>query len=136
MLSRLLGTFMAKRGQFYTHRTNGAQLVRQWMYWGEDELARSLRDGNHGLVDSASTTWLLILDDIGFSADRTGFITNALGEILNRRAGKWTFLTSNLFVEEWAKRDPRIASRMLRDGNRVVRFDCRDFALRQIRKAA
>ncbi len=132
MLARRFARFMRHRGQYYHHPTNGAQLSRPWAYWGEDELARDLRDGNHRLVNDLSGLWLLVLDDIGFSNDNTGFLTSALGEILNRRAGKWTLLTSNLSVEKWASRDPRIASRMLRDGNRVVKLTCQDYNLRKM----
>ena len=122
---------MRKRGQFYIEPRTGAQCVRQWAYWGEDELARDLRDGNHRLVDDLSSVWLLVLDDLGFSNDNTGFITSCLGEILNRRARKWTFITTNLSTKEWAQRDPRIASRLMRDENKVIPFTCKDYALRK-----
>lgn len=131
LLARKFGRFMRKRGQFYTEPTTGANLVRQWGWWGEDELARDLRDGNFNLINDLSRAWLLVIDDLGFSNDNTGFITSAIGELLNRRAGKWTLITSNLCVEDWANRDPRIASRLIRDENKVVRMTCQDYALRR-----
>lgn len=130
-LAKLLGRFMRQRGQFYTCRISGAQLVRRWSWWGEDELARDLRDGAHHLIDDICGQWLVILDDLGMTNDNTGFITNCIGEILNRRAGKWTFITSNRTVEKWGEIDHRIASRLLRDENKVVKVICQDYALRQ-----
>lgn len=138
-LAKAFGTFMRQRGQFHTDDSayqSGAQLVRQWSWWGEDELVRELRDGNFQLVDDLSWQWLVVIDDIGFSNDRTGFATSAIGEILNRRAGKWTLLTSNLGPREWAEKDSRIASRLIRDENQVVKFDCKDYALRTKAAAA
>ena len=136
MLARRFGRFMRARGQFYNHTRTDAQLVRRWAYWGEAELARALREGDHHLVNDLSQQWLLVLDDIGSTNDSTGFITSAIGEILNRRAGKWTFLTSNRTVEQWATKESRIASRMLRDGNQVVKMECLDYSLRKLQEVA
>jgi hypothetical protein len=131
LLARLLGRFMRLRGMFYNCPVSGAQLVRRWSWWGEDELARSLRDGAHHLIDDICRQWLVVLDDLGSTSDNTGFITNCIGEILNRRAGKWTLITTNRTVEKWAEIDHRIASRLLRDENVVVKHTCQDYALRR-----
>jgi len=130
MLAKLFGEFMRERGQFYVNHRTGAQLVRQWSWWGEDELMQELRGRNFDLVNRLSAQWLLVIDDLGFSHDRSGYATSALGEILNRRSNRWTLITSNLGAEQWAQRDPRIASRLIRDRNVLVRFDCKDYALR------
>lgn len=61
---------------------------------------------------------LLIIDDIGAERDGTGFIKGKLFDLLERRLGKWTVLTTNLKLRAIQDNyDVRIASRMIRDGN-------------------
>ena len=75
---------------------------------------------------------LLVLDDIGAERDPTGFATEHLNLLLGMRVGKWTVLTSNLALDQLAKIDDRIASRMVRErGNIVVEMrGTRDFGTR------
>lgn len=91
----------------------------------------TLRDGNgYGKFEDYCKDWLLILDEIGMEQDRSGFATDKLAELLSRRVGKWTLMTSNLKYESWADVDTRISSRMMRDGGRVVHVNSMDYALR------
>lgn len=78
---------------------------------------------------------LLFVDDIGATADRSGFITDAMYSLLSRRLGKWTLLTSNLtFAGISEQFDERLADRMIRDGNAVCKMDCRSFSIRRLDK--
>ena len=75
--------------------------------------------------------WLLVIDDFGTQYDKSGFVLSKLFELINRRMGKWTVITSNLNLKQIANDvDPRIASRLVRDGNRVVDCSTKDFYLR------
>jgi len=50
--------------------------------------------------------------------------------LLDKRMGKWTFITSNLTMERFAELDNRIASRLIRDHNKVLQIVTTDYALR------
>ena len=87
-------------------------------------------DQNYGVVEALSEEWLAVIDDIGAEHDPRKFGVSKLLEILDRRRDKWTVLTSNLLVPEIAEHlDTRLASRLIRDGSKVVQITCRDFNL-------
>ena len=95
-----------------------------------------IRSGAYELIEDLSDEWFVIIDDLGAERDTTGFIASATDRIFNSRRGKWTFITSNLTVHEIADRvDPRVASRMLRDGNQVIEVATMDFNLRDEKRA-
>jgi DNA replication protein DnaC len=72
---------------------------------------------------------MLVIDDIG-AEHGSEYGTQKLLELLDRRAGKWTFITSNLTMERFAELDNRIASRLIRGHNRVLQIVTQDYALR------
>ena len=79
---------------------------------------------------------LLIVDDIGAEYDPTGFAKGRLDELLDARLGKWTFITTNLSLQEIGEQlDARIASRMKRGGSRFIKTTAPDYNLR-VRSAA
>lgn len=89
-----------------------------------------LREGEYRWFQDLIRKELLIVDDIG-AEYQTGFVAAKLYELLSERVGKWTVLTANLSLENIGnKLDPRIASRMIRDGSIVVDVDVPDFNLR------
>jgi DNA replication protein DnaC len=89
-----------------------------------------LREGEYRWFQDLIREELLIVDDIG-AEHQTGFVAAKLYELLSERIGKWTVLTANLSLENIGnKLDPRIASRMIRDGSVVVDVDVLDFNLR------
>jgi len=73
---------------------------------------------------------LLILDDIG-AEHQTAAMLSKLARLMDSRLRHWTILTTNLTPDEWQKRDARIASRIIRDGNRHVCCETTDYALRK-----
>jgi DNA replication protein DnaC len=103
------------------------------MFVSWPELADQLQaNGGRDWMNEMKRCRILVLDDVGQSVDKTGFITGKLSILLSARVGKWTFITSNLSVGQIAERiDTRIASRLIRDGNVVVDIDAKDWALRK-----
>jgi DNA replication protein DnaC len=94
-----------------------------------------LREGTgFSEFDDLRDVWLLILDEIGMEQDKSGFATDKLAELLSGRLHKWTMMTSNVSVMEWAEIDARIGSRMTRDGSKVIEVKCRDYATRKLQK--
>lgn len=78
-----------------------------------------IRDGDGSVVDMLSNDWFVCLDDL-FAEHQSDFLTAKLCEILDRRLGKWTVLTSNKTLSQIAEIEVRIASRMKRGGSDVV----------------
>ena len=88
-----------------------------------------MRDGNHNYVLELAKFPMLVIDDIG-AEHGSEYGTQKLLELLDRRMGKWTFITSNLTMERFAELDNRIASRLIRDHNKVLEIVTTDYALR------
>jgi DNA replication protein DnaC len=74
---------------------------------------------------------LLFLDDVGAERDPNGFAADELNTLLGCRMGRWTIITANLTLEQLAKIDTRISSRVIRDHNILVRVQTKDYALRK-----
>lgn len=103
--------------------------AREWCWW--PQLSRTLKsnDGYGELNDVESATFSVI-DEIGADLDKTGHVTNCLATMLCGRVGKWTLITSNRSVDEIQQNiDPRVASRMIRDGSEVVDVNVEDYSL-------
>lgn len=66
---------------------------------------------------------ILVLDDIGSERDSTGFATEQLMMILGSREGRHTLLTTNLTIDQIAKIDVRLESRMVRGRNRFMQVN-------------
>ena len=97
-----------------------------------DKLAEIWRTQKSGYIREFDKADLLFIDDIGTTADKSGFITDAMYSLLSRRMGKWTILTSNLDYKGITEQfDERLADRMIRDGNKVVKMNCKSFSLRK-----
>lgn len=99
--------------------TSRCVYIPHFVYW--PQFVGELRGGDGFDMLRDMQRWpFLFLDDIGAERDTTGFATEALNTLLGCRSGKWTVLTSNLGAIDWAKTEPRIASRMIRDGSRLL----------------
>jgi len=89
-----------------------------------------LRDGDYWLIDDIRDAHLVLLDDFGTERP-TEFALEKLYEIIEARTRKWTILTCNLSLAQIAElMDTRIASRLLRDGSKVLDIAVQDFNLR------
>ena len=89
-----------------------------------------MRDGHHNYAAELGQEHLLVIDDIG-AEHGSEYGTGKLMELLNRRLGRWTFITSNLTMKRFSEMDDRIASRLIRDHNRVFQIETKDYALRK-----
>lgn len=92
---------------------------------------REQRGGDFQGINRILAARFAILDDIGTEHDPSGFAKAVLDEILDARLGKWTVVTSNLYLDQLAAIDSRIASRLVRDGSKVLAIEgVPDFNLR------
>lgn len=94
-----------------------------------------MRRGDFGVIDHLCDLPIVILDDIG-AAYETELSKAKIGEIAERRIGKWTVWTSNYDLAGIAKNlDTRIASRLVRDGSRIATFkEAPDWALKNYQR--
>lgn len=106
---------------------------RPYCLWiDERRLSARLRGGEYRLIDSFRSDFFVAMDEVGVERDPTNFISNALGEFCEARLGHWGMFATNLTLQEIAERmDARIASRLIRDRNRVVSITAGDYALRK-----
>lgn len=90
-------------------------------YWRWIDVVNRLRSGDYGILDHLKmSVSVLILDDIG-AEYKSEFSNGALYDIMDYRIGKWTVITSNLLPADFAAAiDPRISSRLRREGSRVA----------------
>ena len=96
------------------------------------QLADTFRQ--YGYNSYAEKADLLFVDDIGAEKDTTGFVKGKLCELLSRRLGKWTLLTSNLTLTDMGENyDNRISSRIIRDDNMFVRLYWKDSTKNEIK---
>lgn len=109
----------------------------QMWKWGKVLEAR--REDRGDFLLQLERERVLILDDVGAEFLGTekalDFSLSTLCEMLEARAGRWTLITSNMLLHQVAALDERCASRLLRDGGRVVQLDqAKDYALTQYMK--
>jgi len=103
--------------------------LMRWINWRK--FCDLIRGGDYTRTEFVIDPWMAVLDDIGAEYDPSGFLTSKLDRVINERLRKWTVVTCNLSLEEISsKLDRRIASRMIRDGNKVIEVNATDFALR------
>jgi len=104
-----------------------------------DEVAfvQRCKEGEYDLPEYLGEDWLVVLDDLGASRDKTGFAGEMLFRLCNARREKFTLFTTNLDLKGIAERiDPRIASRLIRDGSEFKAIAAGDYAIRQRKKSA
>lgn len=91
---------------------------------------RKLYAGNWDEPEAYFNDHCILFDDLGAQRDKDGFIANGIYRFANSRLGKWTIWTSNFTLVEISERiDPRVTSRLIRDENRLVTIDAKDYAL-------
>ena len=121
-----------KNFRYYDHPQLGISQTHAMSFIDWRELADQLRNGEHYRMDAITKAWLVVLDDIGSEYDPSGFLASRLDRIVNARLGKWTIFTSNLPLKDVASRlDVRIADRMGRGKNEIVRGETESFAVRK-----
>lgn len=143
LISRCVYQFVKERGRYYRMKGATGEDVVQWheTFWANWRTdAREMRSGDFSIVDLLCTSpehrnheiWFAVIDDLGASNETSrSYLLNAIDSIADARIGRWTMWTSNLTLGQIGDLlDPRIASRMIRDGNEVIQVDVPDFNLR------
>lgn len=130
-LAAALWGFFLEVGGYYYRKDNGALCVHtgQFLYWPDfvDEMKR----GDYSRGKDLRDDWFVVIDDIGAEHTTTDNAKRQLSNILDKRLGKWTVLTSNKSHAQIEKDiDARAASRLLRGNSALIQVDVTDFNLR------
>lgn len=97
----------------FEKRIWGKPLDRFYALW--PEMADTFKTGEFGSVANMMQSDLLFLDDVGAEHDPTQLATGKFYQILSKREGKFTVITTNVEVSGWVKRwDVRIRDRLFR----------------------
>ena len=100
------------------------------LFFDESGLASRMRAGDYNLPAGLRHDFFVGLDEVGITRDPTNFVSEAVGAVAENRLHRWTVFATNLTLQEISERmDARIASRMLRDENKVVVIKAGDYAL-------
>ena len=107
---------------------NKADYSPQWIYW--PQYIEELRDrGNYEKFRDMARWPYLVLDDV-LAERQSDWSTEKLHNLLGARDKRWTIITSNKSAGEIAQVDVRIASRMARNGSKVVYLKSKDYSFR------
>lgn len=113
----------------------GARIRETISYVRSQSACDRFLDGEYDLPEIMKNDDVLFVDDVGAERDPKGTWRTELQAVLDRRLGKWTVLTSNLSWTQLAEYDARMASRMLRNGGKVVRSKAEDYCLTQLKQS-
>ena len=133
LLARAMYRYAKKHhGYFINEKLRGIKQARDIYFKPASEISTCVREGNWDQFEYLRRAWLLVIDDLGSEYDKSGFALSKMVELINSRMGKWTIITSNLELQQISQvLDPRIASRLIREGNKFVGVDTIDYALRK-----
>jgi DNA replication protein DnaC len=96
------------------------------IYWENADSIVSDAVHNEDRFNSLLRCFFLVIDDIG-SGKMTDFNQEKLYQILNARLGKWTMITTNAKLDFFRSVDPRISSRLVRNGSIFYRSNASDY---------
>lgn len=106
-------------------------LSMRFIYW--PDLIAEIRESNYqksNEIKAAIEPDIVFIDDIG-AEYLTEPVVAMASRIFNNRLGKWTFITSNLSLKDFAeKMNAQISDRMIREGNRVTMANTQSYSLR------
>lgn len=99
-----------------------------YYYW--PQFLDQLKEGQWDLVQDAIAVPVLILDELGGGHDPSRVGVDKLCQILSKREGMWTMITTNISPSSWEETfDRRIASRFFRSSEIVDLTQVPDFSL-------
>lgn len=113
------------------------RLQRQPVFFTGARILNLCENGEWGVFRQLAEQPHLVLDDMTepFDASPSAFekkVFRKFDSLLNQRLGKWTLITDNRTRGDLARMEPRMASRLKREGNIVVEFrDCPDYFARR-----
>lgn len=129
-----------RHGQIDWTRTNASGnwftgKITRWrggfLNWGRAVSERMMKGDYDFLEDVRSYDFFAIDDILSEYEKHRSLSASKLYNVLEARLGKWTVITANASLAQIGELlDPRIASRMLRDGSVVVDVDVPDWNLR------
>lgn len=92
-----------------------------WNLWANLDWTRS--DSDYLQFEDLCDPSVLLLDDVGSEVDkfRSGLALANLSELLTRREGKWTAITTNFFPEKWVGTEAAPGRFGKRVGDRLFR---------------
>ena len=117
-----------------TEKNPYGQIVRWrggYVNWGKCINDRMLK-GDYDFIEDLCQYQFFVLDDIATEYERHRSLSaSKLYQIFDSRLKKWTVITANVGLAEVSDAlDPRLASRMLRGGGKVIDVETMDYALR------
>lgn len=89
-------------------------------------------NGEYNLPELMIREHFLVLDDIGTEHDPRGTFRNRIQQVIDKRIGKWTILTSNLSFTQLQHYDSRMASRLIRGDGKVIHSKATDWNLEKL----
>jgi DNA replication protein DnaC len=93
-------------------------------------VADGFKAGQFGILEDFYTADLLFLDDIGAEHDRSQIATDKLCQVLSKREGKFSVVTTNIKPELWGEKfDKRIEDRLLRRTKVISLFGIKSYQL-------
>ncbi len=111
------------------------QIIRRkggFINWGNAVNNRMLKGDYDFLEDMRSYDFFAIDDILSEYEKHRALSASKLYNVLEARLGKWTVITANVGLQQIGEHlDPRIASRMLRNGGVVVDVEVVDYNLRK-----
>ena len=129
-------SLLGKSGRGKTHLARKAavcigQTLQRGYFYRWTQLIEDCRNGQRGaVIERVEDHRFMVIDDIGAGYD-TDYSDAVLAELLDRRMGRYTILTSNLSLEQLGEIDTRIASRLIRAGNEIFTFrEIPDYSLK------
>lgn len=144
------GKLLLLAGSNGTGKTHAAEAVRRWLalvghakqyvkrvnevrhldcvFWHWPRLLDTFKNGGWDAIEDMFEATVLIIDDLGAGHDPSGVGVDKLCQLLSRREGMWTLITTNVVPSEWQQQfDRRVASRFMRVSTLVDLSDVPDF---------
>jgi DNA replication protein DnaC len=137
MLARIIWRLFDEkmRLQINWRGSSHARIVRWrggFINWGEAVGTRMMKGDFEFLSDLRAWDFFVLDDIIAEYEKHTGLSSSKLYDVFEHRLLKWTVVTANRTLEGIAAYlDPRLASRMLRNGGVVIDVDVPDYNTRQ-----
>lgn len=98
----------------------------EYLFW--PAVVDGFKQNRWQIIDDVLYASMLVIDDIGAEHDPSGIGREKLYHMLERRAQRWTLLTTNIPASDWAvKFENRIASRFLRNCTSIDLSDVPDY---------
>jgi len=114
---------------------NGIWQMRSISYLESMSACGRFLGGEWNLPSLMEQDEFLVIDDLGTERDPKLTWRGEVQHVVSRRLGRgWTVLTSNLTYSQLTEYDARLASRLIREGGKVVMSKADDYCLTLLKK--